>query len=61
MVQFYGAGEADYSQVKAKILGHFAEVDEWEPIEYVRQMEEGMKGYHDLVEYGRREIYKLEN
>ena len=43
LVQFYGAGEADYSQVKAKILGHFAEVDEWEPIEYVRQMEEGMK------------------
>lgn len=43
VVQFYGAGEADYSQVKAKILGHFAEVDEWEPIEYVRQMESDMK------------------
>lgn len=43
LVQFYGAGEADYSQIKAKILGHFAEVDEWEPLEYVRQMEEGMK------------------
>lgn len=26
-----------------------------------KQMEELMKGYHDLVEYGRREIYKLEN
>jgi hypothetical protein len=29
--------------------------------ESMKQMEELMKGYHDLVEYGRREIYKLEN
>jgi hypothetical protein len=29
--------------------------------ETMRQMEELMKGYHDLVEQGRREIYKLEN
>lgn len=29
--------------------------------EDMKQMEEAMKGYHDLVEYGRREIYKLEN
>jgi len=42
-VLFYGAGEADFSRVKAKVLGHFAEVDEWEPIEYVRAMEAGMK------------------
>lgn len=26
-----------------------------------KQMDELMKGYHDLVESGRREIYKLEN
>ena len=26
-----------------------------------KQMEEMMKGYHDVVEYGRREIYRLEN
>jgi hypothetical protein len=26
-----------------------------------KQMEEMMKGYHDNVEFGRREIYKLEN
>jgi carboxymethylenebutenolidase len=43
VVQFYGAGEADYNQIKAKVLGHFAEVDEWEPLEYVRQMESDMK------------------
>ena len=26
-----------------------------------KQMEEMMKGYHENVEYGRREIYKIEN
>jgi hypothetical protein len=26
----------------------------------LRQFEEAMKGYHDLVDHGRREIYKLE-
>src|SRR5512133_1551581 len=40
---FYGAGEADFSKVRAKILGHYAEVDEWEPLEYVRAMEADMK------------------
>lgn len=43
VVQFYGAGEANYSQIKARVQGHFAEVDEWEPLEYVRQMEADMK------------------
>ena len=27
----------------------------------MKQMDELMKGYHDLVESGRREVYKLEN
>ena len=31
VVQFYGAGEADYSHFKAKVLGHFSDVDGWEP------------------------------
>jgi len=26
----------------------------------MKEMENLMKGYHDLVEYGRREIYKIE-
>jgi hypothetical protein len=26
-----------------------------------KEMESLMKGYHDLVEFGRREVYKLEN
>jgi carboxymethylenebutenolidase len=42
-VLFYGAGEADFSKVKSKILGHYAETDEWEPLEYVRTMEADMK------------------
>lgn len=29
--------------------------------EALKEMEELMKGYHDLVEYGRREIYRIEN
>ena len=29
--------------------------------EDMQKMDELMKGYHDLVESGRREIYKLEN
>ena len=29
--------------------------------ESTKQVDELMKGYHDLVEAGRREIYKLEN
>ena len=28
--------------------------------EAMKKMEELMKGYHELVEYGRREIYKIE-
>ena len=29
--------------------------------ETMKKMEEMMKGYHENVEYGRREIYKIEN
>lgn len=29
--------------------------------EDMKQFDEIMKGYHDLVDYGKREIYKLEN
>ena len=28
--------------------------------EDMKQMEELMKGYHELVDHGRREIYKIE-
>ena len=42
-VLFYGVEGADFSQVKAKALGHFAENDEWEPLDGVRAMEQEMK------------------
>ncbi len=42
-VIFYGAGDVDFRDIKAKILGHFAETDEWEPLEEVRQMKADMK------------------
>ncbi len=43
-VLFYGAyPDMDFSKVKSKILGHFCEVDEWEPIEGVREMEKYMR------------------
>jgi carboxymethylenebutenolidase len=43
VVQFYGAGEADYGNFKARVLGHFSDVDAWEPLEWVRKMEADMK------------------
>jgi carboxymethylenebutenolidase len=42
-VLFYGAYSVDFIKTKSKVLGHFCEVDEWEPIEGVREMEANMK------------------
>ena len=42
-VLFYGIGDADFSKVKSKILGHFSDNDEWEPMEGVRWMEQSLK------------------
>lgn len=43
VVLFYGTDGVDFNQVRANVLGHYAEVDEWEPLQYVRMMEDGMK------------------
>jgi carboxymethylenebutenolidase len=44
VVLFYGAyAPPDLSQMKAKVLGHFAQVDEWEPLDGVKAMEKDMK------------------
>jgi len=43
IVMFYGAGEAEFAKVKADILGHFAEVDEWEDPKYIRSMQNDMQ------------------
>jgi carboxymethylenebutenolidase len=42
IVLFYGVGEADYTKIKADILGHFSDSDEWEPLDGIRNMEEDM-------------------
>ncbi|MBI5946049.1 MAG: dienelactone hydrolase family protein [Chloroflexi bacterium] len=43
VVLFYGAYPTEFKKIKSKVLGHFCEVDEWEPIEGVREMEANMK------------------
>jgi carboxymethylenebutenolidase len=42
-VLFYGAGEGDFTTIKADILGHFSDTDEWEDISYVRSMENDLR------------------
>lgn len=42
-VLFYGAGEGDYSKMKAEFIGHFSDADEWEDIKYIRAMEADMR------------------
>lgn len=42
-VLYYGSGGVDFSQIKACILGHYAEEDEWEPLDEVKMMEADMQ------------------
>jgi len=35
LVMFYGNEGVDYGKITAKVMGHFCEVDEWEPTEFV--------------------------
>jgi carboxymethylenebutenolidase len=43
VVSFYGNGEANFALARAAYLGHYAEVDEWEPAEGVRQLEANIR------------------
>ena len=43
VVLFYGVGEGDFAKIKAEILGHFSDTDEWEPLDGIRAMEEDMR------------------
>jgi carboxymethylenebutenolidase len=43
VVLFYGSEGADFGKVQAEILGHFSDVDEWEPLEGIRAMEKDMR------------------
>lgn len=40
---FYGVDAIDFSATSASFQGHFAEHDEWEPLDGVRQMEADMR------------------
>jgi carboxymethylenebutenolidase len=42
-VLFYGGWSTDFSNMKSKVLGHYAETDEWVPLEQVKEMERNMK------------------
>ena len=43
IVLFYGGWSTDFSKMKSKVLGHYAETDEWVPLEQVREMEQSME------------------
>jgi carboxymethylenebutenolidase len=43
VVLFYGTEGADFSKIKAEILGHFSDLDEWEPLDGIRAMEADMR------------------
>ncbi len=43
VVAFYGTAQTDYSGVRAAYLGHYAELDEWEPVEEVRGTQEALR------------------
>jgi carboxymethylenebutenolidase len=43
VVDFYGTGETDFAQARAAYLCHFADPDDWEPLEGVRAMEAAMQ------------------
>ena len=47
------------AEIEVESLEKFMAMDNMPP-EDAKKMEEIMKGYHDLVDHGRREIYKLE-
>jgi carboxymethylenebutenolidase len=42
-VIFYGSGDGDFTVARAAYLAHYAENDEWEPIEDVRQVETNLR------------------
>jgi len=43
MVLFYGGWSVDFSKMKSKVLGHYAEMDEWYSFDRAQDMEQKMK------------------
>jgi carboxymethylenebutenolidase len=44
VVAFYGTDEVPFEHTRARFLGHYAEVDEYEPLEGVRELEARIRG-----------------
>jgi len=44
VVAFYGTGSVPFEETRASFLGHFAEIDEYEPLDAVRELEEQIRG-----------------
>ncbi|WP_137294935.1 dienelactone hydrolase family protein [Nocardioides dongxiaopingii] len=42
VVLYYGAAEAEWSRLRARVLHHFGDRDEMDPLEYVEQMQQAM-------------------
>jgi carboxymethylenebutenolidase len=42
-VLFYGGWSVDFSKMRSKVLGHYAETDEWYPFDKAKDMEQNMK------------------
>lgn len=42
-VLFYGGYDPDFSKMKSRVLGHYAETDEWFPFDRAKAMEQKMK------------------
>jgi carboxymethylenebutenolidase len=40
---FYGVYPVDFSRMQAKFIGHYSDVDAWEPLEGIRAMEQEMR------------------
>ena len=41
-VLFYGGWSTDFSRMKSKVLGHYADTDEWVSVDQVKEMEQNM-------------------
>ena len=43
VVLFYGVDNPEFSKIKAEIIGHYSDVDEWEPLDGIQAMESDMR------------------
>ena len=50
-VLFYGVGPSDVGPARTAFQGHFAETDEWEPLEGVREMEAALRAAGREVDF----------